>query len=125
MHQYITVSDVDDMLPAGWEGDGDKERAVLEANVWLEARGVETTEPTPDAVKQAGAYLAKDAADGALYGDTEPALKRKKVVADTVESEKEFMDGATAQSGTLILVYDLLRPFLPVGGGANFDVRRV
>lgn len=124
MTTYITVGDVDATLPPGWEGDGDKDRAVLEANTWLTSRGVASPTPTPDAVIQAGAALAKAAASGELYGDVEPALKRKRVKADTVESEKEWQDGAKARPGYLALVADLLRPYLPSGGGSTFAVRR-
>jgi len=124
MTDYITVSDVDDTLPAGWEGAGDKDRAVLEANTWMTARGVIAGDPVEYPIQQAGAYLAKDAAGGTLYGDRVPALKRKKVKAGSVESENEWMDGASVSSGTLRLVNDLLRPFLPAGGGSTFRVRR-
>lgn len=124
MTEYITVADVDALLPAGWEGDGDKTRAVLEANAWLSARGVMASDPVEDDIKQAGAYLAQDAAAGNLYGDRDPALKSKRVKADTVESEKQYQDGAAASSGTLRLVNDLLRPYLSGGGGSTFAVWR-
>jgi len=124
MTEYITVADVDALLPAGWEGDGDKTRAVLEANAWLSARGVMASDPVEDDIKQAGAYLAQDAATGKLYGDRDPALKRKLVDAKGVKSEKEYQDGAVTSSGTLRLVNDLLRPYLTGGGGSTFAVRR-
>ncbi len=31
MTEYITTADVEAILGAGWEGDGDADRAVLEA----------------------------------------------------------------------------------------------
>ncbi|USZ48130.1 DnaT-like ssDNA-binding protein [Halomonas sp. DN3] len=124
MTEYITVADVDALLPAGWEGDGDKTRAVLEANAWLSARGVMASDPVEDDIKQAGAYLAQDAAAGNLYGDRAPSLKREMVDADGVKVEEEYQDGASASSGTLRLVNDLLRPYLTAGGGSTFAVRR-
>ncbi|KJZ13505.1 hypothetical protein TW86_11350 [Halomonas sp. S2151] len=124
MTEYITVADVDALLPAGWEGDGDKTRAVLEANAWLSARGVMTSDPVEDDIKQAGAYLAQDAATGNLYGDRDPALKRKMVEAKGVKTEKEYQDGAVISSGTLRLVNDLLQPYLTGAGGSTFAVWR-
>jgi len=124
MTDYITVADVDAALPAGWEGSGDKDEAVMQANAWLSARGVIAGDPVEAGIVKAGSLLAKEAANGSLYADTEGDLKRKRVKADTVESEKEYMDGSRAKSGMLVLVYDLLRPFLPSGGGSMFDVRR-
>ena len=124
MTDYITVADVDDLLPIGWEAAGDKTRAVLEANTWLTSRGVMASEPVEYAVRQAGAYLAERAASGSLYADNDPALKRKRVKAGSVESENEYQDGSTPSSGAMRLVIDLLRPFLPAGGGSNFAVTR-
>lgn len=124
MTEYITVTDVDDLLPIGWEGTGDKTRAVLEANTWLTSRGVMASEPVEYAIRQAGAYLAQDAAAGTLYSDREAAIKGKRVKAGSVESEKTYQDDATASSGTMRLVTDLLRPYLPAGGGSNFVVAR-
>lgn len=124
MAEYITVSDVDTLLGAGWEGTGDKDRAVLEANAWMTARGVIASDPVEDDILQAGAYLAESAAAGTLYGDRTPSVKRKRVKADTVESETEYQDGATRSVGIMRLVLDLLRPYLPAGGGSTFAVRR-
>lgn len=125
MIEYITVTDVNDVLGAGWEGTGDADRAVLEANAWMTSRGVMASDPVEQDIKTAGAYLAKESANGKLYADRTPALKRKRVKGDTVESEREYQDGATSSSGIMRLVLDLLRPYLPAGGGAaNFAVRR-
>lgn len=124
MTEYITKSDVDDLLGADWEGSGDATRAVLEANVWMTARGVIASDPVEEDIKQAGAYLAQAAAEGSLYNDRAPALKRKRVKGDTVESEREYQDGATGSSGIMRLVLDLLRPYLSAGGGSTFAVRR-
>lgn len=125
MAEYITEADVDGKLGVGWEGEDDKTRAVLEANAWLSARAVVASDPVEDAIVTAGAYLAQEAANGRLYADSEGALKRKRVKADTVESEKEYQDGSRATSGVLSLIYDLLGPFIPAGSSGNqFAVRR-
>lgn len=119
--EYVTVAIVDDLLGSGWQGDGDPEQGVLEANVWLSARGL-PHDPAPDAVKRAGALLAREAAHDRLYADSVGAVKRKRVKADTVESETEYVGGDNRQSGIMRLVFDLLRPWL--GGGSTFAVRR-
>jgi hypothetical protein len=124
MNIYITVADVTDILGVSWFGDGDADLAVLQANAWLSAKGVATNDPVDADVVLAGAYLAKEASINCLYADSEPTVKRKRVKADSVESETEYMDGYTARTGQLRFVHDLLRPFLPAGGGSNFDVRR-
>lgn len=124
MTVYITVQDVDALLPMGWQGSGDKDEAVMQANTWLKARKVKVGDPVEQDIKQAGAYLAREAAQDKLYSDSEGAIKRKRVKADTVESEKEYMDGSKPVSGVLALVMDLLKPYLPKGGGSNFKVKR-
>lgn len=124
MTEYITASDVEAILGAGWEGTGDATRAVLEANAWMSARGVIASDPVEDDIKQAGAYLAESAAQGSLYADRKGAIKRKRVKADTVESETEYQDGASSSAGVMRLVIDLLRPYLPAGGGSTFTVAR-
>ena len=124
MTVYITVQDVDALLPMGWQGSGDKDVAVMQANTWLTARGVIAGNPIEDDILQAGALLAREAAQDKLYADSDGKLKRKRVKADTVESEKEYMDGSKPVSGVLALVMDLLKPYLPKGGGSNFKVKR-
>tara|TARA_R110000851_G_scaffold33896_4_gene90405 strand:+ start:10010 stop:10384 length:375 start_codon:yes stop_codon:yes gene_type:complete len=123
MTTYITRADVDSILGAGWEGAGDATRAVLEANVWMTAKGVKASDPVESDIVQAGAYLAQMAALNTLYADVDPIVKRERVKADTVESETEYMDGSTLSNGRLRLINDLLRPYLP-GGGSTFAVRR-
>jgi hypothetical protein len=124
MIEYITKADVDSILGTGWEGTGDADRAVLEANAWMTAKGVRASDPVEADIKQAGAYLAQEAASGQLYGDRTQALKRKRVKADTVESETEYQDFTSTSSGVMRLVLDLLRPYLPIGGGSIFAVAR-
>lgn len=123
MNDYITVVKADELLGAGWQGDGDADQAVLEANVWLSARNL-PDDPVPSAVERAGALLAREAASGDLYADRTGAVKREAVSAGSVSTETEYQDGATASTGIMRLVLDLLRPHLPAGGGSTFAVRR-
>ncbi len=124
MTEYITTADVDALLGAGWEGTGDAARAVLESNAWLTSRGVIASDPVEDAIKQAGAYLAERAAAGNLYADTSGNIKSKSVQAGSVSTSTEYMDGSTSSAGIMRLVLDLLRPYLPAGGGSTFTVSR-
>jgi len=124
MAEYVTASDVGSVLGTGWEGTGDVDRALLEANAWLTSRGVQASDPVEQDIITAGAYLAQSAAQGELYADRTGAVKRKRVKADTVESETEYQDGAASSQGVMRLVLDLLRPYLPAGGGSTFAVRR-
>ena len=112
MIEYVTEADVDAALGAGWEGAGDKALAVLQANSYLNTISFKTWETQPGAVTRAGAELAKEAAAGRLFTGTEGDLKRKRVKADTVESEKEYADGSVARSGALQFVDALLAPWI-------------
>ncbi|OJT01229.1 hypothetical protein [Marinobacter nauticus] len=112
MTEYITVAQVDQLLGTGWEGSGDKSLAVEQANAYLNTLTFKAWETQPDSVTRAGAELAKEAAAGNLFADSEGALKRKRVRADTVESEKEYQDGAVARSGALEFIDALLSPWI-------------
>ena len=125
MNTYITTADVEAIKGVDWYGTGSPDDAVMQANVWLQAYGVPVEDPTSDAVLQAGAVLAVEAANGRLYADSAGQVKRKAVKADTVESETEYQDGSAATSGALSLVYALLRPYAKSGGAAQIPVRRV
>ena len=118
---HITQSDVDTILGAGWEGDGDPVLAVQQANDWLSSRSIPLPADTddPDRIKRAGAYLAKQAAAGTLYADTQGAVKRKRVKAGDVESETELQDGSRAIAGDMRYVEDLLRPYLRPFGSVS------
>ncbi len=124
MAEYITTADVETLLGADWEGTGDADRAILEANAWLTSRGVIASDPVEDDIKQAGAYLAERAAAGNLYADTTGNIKSKSVQAGSVSTSTEYMDGSTSSAGIMRLVLDLLRPYLPAGGGSTFQVSR-
>jgi|SRR5690554_198626 len=119
MIEYITVGDVDSALPADWEGTGDKDEAVLQANAYLNTLRFKAWDTQPDAVTRAGAELARESAAGNLYQSTDGTVKRKKVKADTVESEKEYADGSIARSGSMQFVDALLEPWIVSGGSVQ------
>ena len=112
MIEFVTVADVDSVLGAGWEGSGDKELAILQANTYLNTLKFKAWEVQPEAVTTAGAYLAKESVDGSLYADSDGIMKREKVKADTVEYEGELADGSAPRSGALQFVDALLSPWV-------------
>lgn len=112
MIQYVTVADVDAALGPDWADAGEKDEAVLQANAYLNTLTFKAWDTQPDAVTTAGVYLAKDAAAGNLFADTDGELKRKYVKAEGVESEKEYQDGSVARSGTMQLIDALLSPWV-------------
>ena len=123
MIEYVTVNDVNNELDPGWEGDGDAGLAVLKANAYLNTLRFVSWETQPPEVTTAGAYLAKEAASGNLFVDTEGNIKREKVVAE-VEVETEFFEGSQPQSGQLQFIHALLSPWL-VKSSATQLLRRL
>jgi len=126
MIEYITKATVDDLLGTGWEGTGDDDEAIIMANAWLSERQVRLNDDdtTPADVERAGAYLAELAAADSLYADEGARVKRKRVKADTVESETEYQDGAAPSSGRFRFIRALINPYTAAVGGANFVVAR-
>lgn len=112
MKEFITVAEVDALLPMGWQGSGDKDQGVLQANVYLNTLKFKAWETQPEAVTLAGAELAREGATGELYKSKDGDIKRKKVKADTVESEKEYVDGSVPISGKMQYINALLAPWL-------------
>ncbi|MFC0666246.1 hypothetical protein ACFSKY_00125 [Azotobacter chroococcum] len=115
MTDYITVSQVDELLGAGWEGTGDKDRAVLMANAWLSAKPLPEFDEVPAAVVQAGAEVAREAAAGKLYAATEVGVLSKSVEADGVSSSKTYVAGARAVTAGEAFAMALLAPYLSYG----------
>lgn len=110
---YITVADVDAILGAGWAGSGDPDRAVMMANTWLNQQiKCDVPVPTPDAIKQAGAEVAKDAAAGLIFRAHETGVTSKSVKADTVSSSKTFSESHTAYTAGESFALALLGPWL-------------
>lgn len=121
---YITVTDVDDTLDTDWAQQAAKPLAVQQANDWLTAKGI-PADTGDERVTRAGAYLAKMAAAGTLYADTRGDVKRKRVKADSVESETEYADGSRAVLGDMAYVTDLLKPWLNPFGASVRMLKRL
>ena len=118
MATYITVADVDVTLGPAWATEDKKSRAVLQANAYLASLSLAGVDMgvIPDEVKQAGAELAKVAAEGKLYQQkTEGSLEAKSVKAGSVTTSKTFasLDSSKiiAQPGDVQFALALLTPW--------------
>jgi hypothetical protein len=112
MVEFITVADVDTLLPADWAGDGDPELAVLQANAYLNTLTFKAWDEQPDAVTRAGAELAREAANKRLFVSSEGDVKRERVKAGDVEAETEFTEGSRPTTAAMAFVDALLAPWL-------------
>ncbi|MCO7515715.1 hypothetical protein NJF44_10670 [Pseudomonas guariconensis] len=113
MTDFITVADVDSLLGPGWAGSGDPVLAVAMANAWLTAKINRTVaDPTPDAIKLAGAQVAKEAAAGNLYKATEKEVLSKTVSATVGTSvSKTYAQGSTDLTAGENFALDLIAPW--------------
>lgn len=114
---YVTVEDVDLALGDAWAQEAAKPSAVMQANDWLTARNI-PADVDDERIVRAGAYLAKMAAAGTLYADSEGAVKSESVKADTVSVSTEYQDGARAVAGDMLYIKDLLHPWLTPYGSS-------
>ena len=116
---FITAEQVDSLLGSDWAQAAAKPLAVQMANDWLTAKGI-PADVDDERIVRAGAYLAKMAAAGTLYVDSDGAVKSETVKADTVSVSTEYQDGAKAVLGDLKYVTDLLKPWLnPYGSSVR------
>ena len=113
MTDFITVADVDQKLGQGWAGTGDAVLAVAMANAWLTAKIKRTVpDPVPDAIVSAGAQVAKLAAAGQLYKDTQREAQSKTVSAQSGTSvSKIYVAGSTDRSTAENFALDLIAPW--------------
>lgn len=118
---YVTIDSVTQSLDPDWAGSGDANLAVTQANAWLRAKPLRQFEVIPEDVLLAGAYAAQLAAKGELYvTQTDGVVKSKRVKADTVEVQKEYVAGMEqGKSSTMLFIEDLLAPYLNKGFAIN------
>lgn len=118
MTDFITVADVDALLGPNWAGTGDPVLAVTMANAWLTAKiNRPVADPTPDAVKLAGAQVAKEAAAGNLYKSTQKEVLSKTVSATSGTSvSKTYASGSTDLSAGENFALALLAPWTKRSG---------
>ncbi|WP_109847061.1 hypothetical protein [Acinetobacter baumannii] len=92
----------------------DKADYLQMSEAYLLARNVKPYEDVatvPQALKTASYQIIKGIMKGELYQGQEQALKRKKVKADTVETEKEYQDGSVKLTATEQFILDLIKPY--------------
>ncbi|WP_430303206.1 hypothetical protein [Pseudomonas sp. DC418] len=113
MTDFITVADVDQKLGLGWAGTGDAVLAVAMANAWLTAKIKRTVpDPVPDAIVSAGAQVAKLAAAGQLYKDTQREIQSKTVSAQAgTSTSKTYVAGTVERSSGENFALDLIAPW--------------
>ncbi|MFX5629709.1 hypothetical protein ABTD72_15885 [Acinetobacter baumannii] len=92
----------------------DKAQFLQMADAYLLARNVKPYEDVtqvPEPLKTASYQIIKGIIKGDLYQGQEQVLKRKKVKADTVETEKEYQDGSVKLSAIEQFILDLIKPY--------------
>lgn len=92
----------------------DKAQYLQMADAYLLARNVKPYEDAtlvPEPLKTASYQIIKGIIKGDLYQGQEQVLKRKKVKADTVETEKEYQDGSVKLSASEQFILDLIKPY--------------
>lgn len=118
MTDFITVADVNAQLGPDWAGAGDAVLAVAMANAWLTAKiNRPVADLTPDAIKLAGAQVAKEAAAGNLYKATQKEVLSKTVSAQSGTSvSKTYAEGSTDLSAGENFALALLAPWIRRSG---------
>lgn len=113
MTDFVTEADVAQLLGQDWAGTGDAVLAVAMANAWLTAKIKRAVpEVVPDAIKSAGAHVAKLAVAGKLYKDTDREVQSKTVSAQSGTSvSKTYVAGSTDRSTAENFALDLIAPW--------------
>lgn len=113
MTDFVTEANVVQQLGPDWAGDGDAVLAVAMANAWLTAKIKRAVpEVVPDAIKSAGAQVAKLAAAGKLYKDTQREVQSKTVSAQAgTSTSKTYVAGSVDRSTGENFALDLIAPW--------------
>lgn len=123
---FITQQDAETILGLDFAPDSDKARLILLSNTWMKNQIGFVPDPIHENLKLASCEIIKGILAKMIYNGQDQVLKRKKVKADSVESEKEFQDGSIAISSfeqialAFIDSVDGLKPKI----GFSFEVRR-
>lgn len=123
---FITQQEAESILGADFAPDSDKARLILLSNTWMKNQIGFVPDPIHENLKLASCEIIKGILAKMIYNGQDQVLKRKKVKADSVESEKEFQDGSIAISSfeqialAFIDSVDGLKPKI----GFSFEVRR-
>lgn len=117
MTEHITIAQVDGLLGSDWTTEDKKARAVLMANTWLTQKRLPEFAEVPDAVVQAGAEVAREAAAGRLY-----AAKDREVLSVTnrvegaVTKTTSYAQGSVEIPEGIAFAMALLAPYIGSGG---------
>ena len=123
---FITQQEAESILGTDFAPDSDKARLILLSNTWMKNQIGFVPDPIHENLKLASCEIIKGILAKVIYNGQDQVLKRKKVKADSVESEKEFQDGSVAVSSfeqialAFIDSVDGLKP----ESGFSFNVRR-
>ena len=123
---FITQHEAESILGADFAPDSYKARLILLSNTWMKNQIGFVPDPIHENLKLASCEIIKGILAKVIYNGQDQVLKRKKVKADSVESEKEFQDGSIAISSfeqialAFIDSVDGLKP----KSGFSFEVRR-
>ncbi|MGR3977572.1 hypothetical protein FW754_07795 [Acinetobacter sp. 1207_04] len=123
---FITQQEAESILGVDFAPDSDKARLILLSNTWMKNQIGFVPDPIHENLKLASCEIIKGILAKVIYNGQDQVLKRKKVKADSVESEKEFQDGSVALSSfeqialAFIDSVDGLKPKI----GFSFEVRR-
>ena len=123
---FITQQDAETIVGLDFAPDGDKARLILLANTWMKNQIGFVPDPLHENLKLASCEIIKGILAKVIYNGQDQALKRKKVKADSVESEKEFQDGSIAISSfeQIALAFIDSVDGLKTKSGFSFNVRR-
>lgn len=123
---FITQQEAESILGNNFAPDSDKARLILLSNTWMKNQIGFVPDLIHENLKLASSEIIKGILAKVIYNGHDQVLKRKKVKADSVESEKEFQDGSVAISSfeqialAFIDSVDGLKP----KSGFSFNVRR-
>ena len=121
MTDFITIAQVDSLLGVEWTTEDKKPRAVLMANTWLTERVRQEFSEVPDAIVQAGAEVAREAALGTLYGAQAREILSETKTVDVVSKSTTYAQGSAAISAGESFALALLKPYM---GGSQIRMVR-
>ena len=115
---YITVADI-----ANEASIADKDRAVMLANLYMSRFDFVPFDVVPSAVKQAAIELAKNYES--LYIDKQTGVLSESVQVDVISESKSYSSTAKFKTGWLLLIEDILKPYLKRSVGGVFMLSKV
>ena len=117
---YITVADI-----ANEAGIADKDRAVMLANLYMGKFEFKPFDNNviPGAVKAAAIELARNYES--LYVDQQTGILSESVQVDVIAESKSYASNAKFKAGWLLMVEDMLKPYLKRSTGSVFILSKV